>query len=457
MLRDPYGQLLQRVLLPGYESVIRGRPTHARRALLEETQWRPLDELEALQQGALRRLVQHAYTHVPFYRDRFERARVSPDEIRGVSDLPRLPRLTRGEVRDSAGARGSTAPPLAVVRKATGGTTGQPLAFGYDLESEYWRQAVKLRGYGWAGYEVGDPSLHYWGAPPPRPRPPRLRAKTLVDRALKRERYFDCTVRSDDELLRVARYLGRVRPRVLVCYTQAGADLARFVLDRGLRDWGDLTVLCCAERLFPADRAALKAAFGPAVYETYGCREVMLIGSECEAHDGLHLSYENLIIELVVTEGGAERPARAGETGEVVITDLHNLGMPFIRYESGDVAVQGSTEPCACGRTLPRISRVEGRVADTLRDGRGNRVAGLVFNVMFTALAQAVRQFQAVQHPDGSVTLKVIPGSGFDENARVEVRRHLQQVLPGVEVRIETVGEIPASASGKRQVVVVER
>src|SRR5581483_3500329 len=165
---------------------------------------------------------------------------------------------------------------------------------------------------------------------------------------------------------------------VLLCYTQAGADLARFINDRGLRDWDTIPVICGAERLYPVDREALVQAFGPAVFETYGCREVMLIGSECERHDGLHLSAENLIVEVIV-DG---RPARPGETGEVVITDLHNLGMPFIRYANGDLATAMDDSACACGRSLPRIGSIEGRVTETLRDAEGGRVSGLVFNVM---------------------------------------------------------------------------
>ena len=454
---DLYGRLFQRVLYPGYEEWLRKRPTLQRLRYLEQTQWRSLDELAAQQEADLRRLVRHAYAYVPYYRQRFDAVGARPEDIRTVADLARLPKMTRDQARDTLESRASTVGPAPTIRKTTGGTTGQPLLFGYDLDSEYWRQAVKLRGYAWAGYQVGDRTVHYWGAPT-RPLPPRrTRAKVFVDRRIKRERYFNCTLRSDKEMMRVVEHIRRARPQAFVCYTQAGADLARFILERGLRDWGTIPVLCCAERLFPADREKLEEAFGPSVFETYGCREVMLIASECEAHDGMHLSYENLIVEVVVTEDGRERPARPGETGEMVITDLHNLGMPFIRYANGDLAVAGTSERCACGRTLPRIQSVDGRSADTLRDGHGNRVGGLVFNLIFSVLAQTVRQFQAVQHPDGSITLKLIPTSSLDDTAQGHIRKNLQQYLPGVQVRTEVVAEIPPSKSGKRQVVIVEK
>jgi phenylacetate-CoA ligase len=454
---DLYGRLFQSVVYPGYESVLRGRPTLQRLAYLEKTQWRSADELEATQEADLRRLVRHAYKHVPFYTRRFDAAGVGPDDIKHVADLAKLTKMSRSEARDTLEVRASTVEPKPMIRKTTGGTTGQPLLFGYDEDSEYWRQAVKLRGYGWAGYRVGDRTLHYWGAPT-RPLPPRkTRAKVWVDRLLKREHYVNCTLRSDQAMREVVDYIRAERPQGILCYTQAGADLARFILEHGLRDWGPIPVLCCAERLFPADREKLQEAFGPAVFETYGCREVMLIGTECEAHAGLHTSFENLVVEVVVTENGRERPARPGETGEIVLTDLHNLGMPFIRYANGDLAVQGPIERCPCGRTLPRIASVDGRSADTLRDGNGNRVGGLVFNLIFSVLAATVRQFQAVQHKDGSVTLKLVPTGALDEKAQGHIRKNLEQYLPGVKVSTEIVADIPPSASGKRQVCIVEK
>jgi phenylacetate-CoA ligase len=245
--------------------------------------------------------------------------------------------------------------------------------------------------------------------------------------------------------------LRRWRPAVLVAYTQAAVDLAKFIVERGLRDWDDLPVLCCAERLFPVDRAVLKRAFGDGIFETYGCREVMLIGSECHAHDGLHLSAENLVVEVVVRSATGERPALPGEVGEVVITDLHNLGMPFIRYVNGDLAVQGPALACACGRTLPRLGSVEGRSTETLRDAAGRRVGGLVFNLIMVPLADRVRQFQVVQHVDGSITLKL------DAATLSTLTAHVERYLPGMVVRTEVVRDIPTTAAGKHAVVVVEK
>jgi phenylacetate-CoA ligase len=456
MIQRLYGELFRRVLYPTWETTLRGRPTLEYLAKLEKLQWASRDELEAFQLAALQRLARHVWANVPFYRKRMEEAGLVPEDLRSLADLRRLPVLSREEATAHAEARQSTAEPFVSIRKSTSGSTGRPLTFGYDADSEYWRQAIKLRGYGWAGQRPGELTLHYWGAPAKSP-PAKQRAKIALDRVLRRDVYVDCGRRGEAELAAVVELIRRERPRAIVCYTQAGADLARFVNERGLRDWRDIPVICGAERLFAPDREALVRAFGAGIFETYGSREVMLIASESEAHDGLLVQMENLIVEVVVRDDGRERPAAPGELGEVVVTDLHNLGMPFIRYANGDLAVAGPDRPSACGRAHQRLASVEGRVTETLRDAAGARVNGLVFNVMFASVGDAVRQFQAVQHADRSITLRVVPGATFDDAARRVVHDVAARYLPGLPFQLSTVSEIPTSPGGKRQVVVVER
>lgn len=455
-MSDLYGQLFRRVLYPGWESGIRKRPTLAHLRRLERTQWCSLDELYALQQAELRQLLSHAWQNVPYYRARFEQAGFEPSQLWHLDDLRRLPLLTREQAMLHFEARKSRGSNVPLIDKATSGTTGAPLVFGYDRGSEYWRQATKLRGYGWAGYQTGDRSLHFWGSPTVDPPPYGQRAKANLDHLMRREHYVDCTDRSEQRLAEVVTLIRQLKPTVLVCYAQAGAALARYVNDAGCRDWADIAVIAAAERLFPSDRESLVQAFGANVFETYGNREVMLVAAECEAHQGLHLSMENLIVELVVREGDSERPARSGELGEVVITDLHNYGAPFLRYVTGDLAIACTTERCACGRSLSRLERVEGRTADTLRDGAGRAVSGLFFNVLFAALADKIREFQVVQRKDRAIDLKLVPTSAFDETLLEQLRAHCGKHIPGVELRTEIVAQLTSEPGGKLRVVAVE-
>jgi phenylacetate-CoA ligase len=140
----------------------------------------------------------------------------------------------------------------------------------------------------------------------------------------------------------------------------------------------------------------------------------------------------------------------------VVVTDLHNYGVPFIRYLTGDLAIAAAPGSCACGRMLGRLERVEGRTTETLRDGDGNAVSGLFFNVLFAALAHRVRSFQVVQRRDRAIDLKLVPMGALDEALLEQLRRHCNQHIPGVELRTHVVPELTADRSGKLRVVTVE-
>ncbi|MDX2087530.1 MAG: hypothetical protein SFX73_06760 [Kofleriaceae bacterium] len=453
---DIYGSLFRHVMLPVWETHLRKRPVLERWRELRRTQWASLDELHAIQTRAVSRLVEHAYRNVPMYRAMFEARGLTPSDVRTPGDLAKLPLVRRAELRAAGMARASTVPPLPTIRKQTSGTTGEPLLFGFEPDSEHWRRAVKFRGYEWAGYRPGDRALHFWGAPLPTPPPWRARVKTALDRQLHRERYVHCAVMREQDLERVIEVIRTTRPSVLVCYAQAGAELARYVNARGKRAWGRMPVICGAERVTPRDRADLEAAFGP-VFDVYGCREVMMIGGECEAHAGYHLSMENLVVEVVVTEHGGERPAREGEAGEVVFTDLHNFGMPFIRYANGDVATAGSSRRCACGRTLPRIEAVTGRVSETLHDANGAAVSGVALGNIFYEVSAAVRQFQIVQHRDRSVTIRVVLAEQLPGEALTQIGSNARRLLAGVDVNVDVVQDLPRNATGKHHLVVVER
>src|SRR5882724_2379590 len=288
-----YGDLFGEIVFPLWEGTLRRRPTLKYRDWLERTQWASPDELRAIQAGELRKLLAHACEHVPYYRDILRERGLRPADFNDVGDLGKLPLLGRDDARGAGDARKSVHPPMCEVQKGTGGSTGEPLRFGHDLGSERWRHAVKFRGWGWTGYRIGDPALFFWGPATGRAADWMTRAKIAADRVVRREIYVDCTTRGEQQLQAVVDMVIRRRPENLVCYTNAGVDLARYIVERRLAV-PPMRVLCCAEALSPSGRALLEAAFGARVFETYGCREVMLIGSECEAHDGLHLCMENV-------------------------------------------------------------------------------------------------------------------------------------------------------------------
>src|SRR5205085_9123193 len=127
-------------------------------------------------------------------------------------------------------------------------------------------------------------------------------------------------------------------------------------------------IISSAQTLPDTSRRIIEESFGCKVFDKYGAREFSGIAYECEAHQGHHVVGEGYVVE-VLKDG---RPAAPGEIGEVVVTDLNNYCLPFIRYRIGDLAEQlDPRQACACGRGLPRLGKIEGRVQSIIIGSKG--------------------------------------------------------------------------------------
>jgi phenylacetate-CoA ligase len=374
---------------------------------------------------------------------------LDPSRVTDASQLAALPPLDKRTVRAERERMIDVRTRGSHVHKRTSGSSGEQTHIEYDVGSEAWRQAVRVRGWGWAGYRPGERVAYYWGQPVP------LEglhgAKIRLDRALRRELYLECLVQDEETLAAAARAIARHRPHLIVGYAVALGLLARHVIDRRLRAWDDLGVVSCAEPLGAQDREVVTRAFGP-VFDTYGSRETMLLAAECERHDGLHTMDDAHVVEVVV-EG---RPARPGEVGEVLVTDLHNYGMPLIRYRNGDLAVAGPDEPCACGRGLGRVRSIAGRVSETLHGPHGEAIPGMFVHCSFVSSAPNVREMQVVQRASGEVVLRVVPADRFDPRSLDQVEARMKRYLRGLPLRVECVEHIERGPAGKFRPVIVE-
>jgi phenylacetate-CoA ligase len=193
-------------------------------------------------------------------------------------------------------------------------------------------------------------------------------------------------------------------------------------------------------------RDVIERVFGCRVFNRYGCREVSVIASECSAHSGLHVMAEGLFVEIETSTG----PARPGEVGSILITDLLNLAMPLIRYRVGDMGAWARGD-CPCGRNLPRLERLAGRVTDFLVGSDGQLVSGAALTINLVAKRPSLGQVQIRQSRAGEAVFRVVPGPGFDEQADADfLRRAARQYLgQAAMVTLEVVDEVPATLSGK--------
>jgi phenylacetate-CoA ligase len=190
----------------------------------------------------------------------------------------------------------------------------------------------------------------------------------------------------------------------------------------------------------------IEEAFGCKVFDRYGSEEVALIASECERHEGMHLNIEHLYIEFLREDGTA---AAAGEEGAIVITDLFNRGMPFIRYSIGDVGVP-TDRRCSCGRGLPLMERVTGRVADYLKRRDGSMVAGVSLVERTLTAIPGLEQMQVVQPSIDEIVLNVVRAPDFTIATEQALLAEFRSVFgSGIDIRANYVERIPQERSGK--------
>jgi len=436
-------------LIPLFEGLCKGRRTFQHLRTLEESQWLPREELATRQLQALRRLLTHAYTSCPYYHNAWTQAGLDPRAVRTLEDFTRWPVLDREVIRAHRSELRTCLDGLRLYSKSTGGSSGTPLHFDFDSDSNDRRMAAWHRGYGWAGAELGTRQLYLWGVPLGQ-RSRWQRWKDSLYHGLYRRQMLNSFELSESRLTDFLTRLNAYCPEVIVAYTGALYTFARMLAERNLRPHAPRSIVVGAEKLYPFQRQLIQDVFRAPVFETYGSREVMLIGAECERHEGLHLSMENLLVEILDDAG---QPVPAGEEGNVVVTDLFNYGMPFVRYANGDRAVAGWGQ-CSCGRGLPLLQRVVGRRLDVLHTVDGRRIPGEFFPHLLKDFPE-VKRFQVVQDTPRHIELRVVLAGGFRDGHHGRLRAEIARVI-GTEQDFDLVQveDIPLSSSGKLQVVV---
>jgi phenylacetate-CoA ligase len=416
------------------------------RRAMERTQWLPPAELQALQLRRLRELLVAA-AQTPYYARLFAEAGLDPATVDSLDALQRLPFLTKPLIRQHSRAL-EHPQAVGLGRSSTGGSSGEPLIFGLGRLRVSHDVAAKWRATRWWGVDIGDPEAVLWASPIELGAQDRVRL--LRDR-LFRSLLLPAFEMSEAKLDDFVRQLRQRRPRMLFGYPSALAHVARHAERRGvvMNDLGARVAFTTGERLYDEQRAIIERVFGCPVANGYGGRDAGFIAHQCP-HGGLHITAEDIVVELIDAEG---RPVPAGTAGEVVVTHLASRDFPFIRYRTGDVAVLDE-RPCACGRGLPMLREVQGRSNDFIVALDGTRMQSAALTYVLRELP-GIEAFKIVQETlHRTQVLLVVDGSfPADGEARIAVafRRRLGD---GVEVDVQRVATIAPEKSGKYRYII---
>jgi phenylacetate-CoA ligase len=435
--------IVRRLLLPLHERLL-GRRTLSDLRGLERSQWWPAARLEEFQKSKLRRLLDHAARRIPFYRDTLSATGIDPNTAT-LADLPRLPMIDKSTIRGNMERLCDSEIPGGLHRSTTGGSTGEPLTFYMDRTRQAADQAARARTRRWFNVDLGERELYLWGSPVEWTQRDRLKRcrDWLSNHYLLSA--FRMTPRS------MSAYIRRIHqfdPVHIFSYPSSLAQLVRHARAVGapIRNKSLRTVFVTGELFDLGDRAIIEEAFAVPVADGYGSREGGFVAHQCP-HGSYHITMEQMIVELVDEQG---RAVPNDEAGEIVLTHLDSLGMPLIRYRTGDLAELGRV--CRCGRALRTLRSIVGRRTDLLRMADGG-TAHALSAIYILREEPKVAKFKIVQRPDLSLEVQVNCRSSFDSTDRERITRRLQARIGRVGVQIMELDEIPLDRSGKHRYV----
>jgi phenylacetate-CoA ligase len=410
---------------------------------LERSQFFSQEVLRERQWLKLKSMVDYSYRYSPFYRDHFDGAGFHPAQLRSPADMAKIPVLTKAQIRENikrmitAGHR-----PASLLMFKTGGSTGKPLELFISENCSEMRNALAIRHDRWSGWDLGEPVAAVWG----NPELPVTIKDRLKNRLLEPFFYLDTMSVTDESVLAFARDWRKIRPTLLFGHAHSIYILAGYIRRLNIENIRPKGIICSSMMLLGHERKQIEDVFGVKVTNRYGCEEVSLIASECEMHSGMHLNIEHLFIEFIKDDG---RCAEPGESGSIIVTDLINRAMPFIRYQVEDVGIP-SGHNCPCGRGLPLMEHVAGRHADFLVKKDGTRVAGVSLIENTLTRIPGIDQMQIVQETLDLITLRLVTGNDFSaENKRRLLDYFADLFGPDTDIRFQLVDRIDPEKSGK--------
>ncbi len=441
-------KLFRHVVFPAYHALKRTTVPQNIKELCRN-QWLGPKQLTELQRTKLKSILAYSYRFVPFYQNRLASIGYSNCGSWDYNDFLKIPLLTKKDINKNLILLISKSHNLnELISNSTSGSTGTKLKFFHDYRSAYYRKAVEVRNQEWLGINLGDRSARLWGAPMDLGAAQSFRGR--LHSWLNNILFLSSYNLTETSLAKYTAKLLRFKPKLLISYPGPVTILSEYLLRTNQTIPSIKAIICSAETLYPWQRNIIESAFNSPVCNRYGCREFGDIAQECACHSGLHIHSDRVFLEILDDNGN---PVGPNETGNVVITDLDNHGMPFIRYLIGDRASFKEGQ-CECGRSLPLLDKIEGRTLDIVKAPNGNNIGGTFWTLLFRS-RPGIASFQVIQENLQGITINYIPQTDASKIDFEHYRKSIKEKC-GADfcIRFVKVDEIPKTPAGKTRFVV---
>lgn len=390
--------------------------------------YRPLPDLIEEQNQQLRMMIRYATTYVPYYKDLFTELKLHADDIQKQEDLRKLPLLTK-EIIKRDPERFFSLEQRPYLNCLTGGSTGVPLKYRIDKECNMYNRAIVQRGRNCGDCVLGDTfiALH-GGASPHKSR------KLLV-----KEFFLGCYSyyafgSNEQEFKEIYHRINKSKIRFGYGYASAWALFAEYIEKLHLSFAHPLrAVFTTSEILTTSQRQLISRALNTEVFDCYGLNDGGVTAYECEKHQGLHIDFERSILQVIDDNGQLVKEG----TGHIIATTLHNFSMPFINYDTSDMATI-TYGPCSCGRTTPRLLAIQGRSCDYLKFGDTYIMGTALISLMKT---MDILCYQVIQDAANHVYFKIVMNNYTDTEKQMKYTKKIEQSIrrcvPNIEITVD--------------------
>lgn len=387
--------------------------------ILEESQWWTDDQIKNYQWENIKTLLTHAYRNVPYYQSLFSKIGLHPEDIRSFADFEKIPLLTREEVGRSRPLLIAKNHPLSkLVKKYTGGTTGAPVDFYEEKQTELKENAFYWRFWRWFGYHPEDKCAILRG-----------NNKTKKHRFNLYKNYLEIGAGdlSSNNIADFLTELKKFNPSFIQAYPSIAFLVAQHINQTNQSGHYDFirVIFCASEKLFSFQRNEIKKAFNCRVIDCYGHSERVVLMQQCEQEGNLHIIPEYGYTELIDDEGRVIK--EPGKLGEIVGTGFNNRAFPFIRYRTGDFALLSGTS-CACGRNYTGVTEIQGRSGDYLVAPSGKLISPTLVEFAFDSLRN-VREWQVIQRNKNLIEVVMVAEENYDNTSGLQLKSELLSII----------------------------
>jgi phenylacetate-CoA ligase len=423
-------------------------------SLLRRSEHWSADQFHRYQARTLARLLRFSGEQVPYYRALFKKIGIEISEITELNahtTLRKLPILSKSILREHPDRFISRDfkryHPKAI---STSGTTGTPLTIYWDKGSNVMEFCSIQRLWRWAGFRLGQPFLDLRSRPMP-DLDSRLRhigqAIYLVNQKV-RGIEFSSDFINDDNIKNYYEILLRYRPRLVRGHPQAIEHLSSLLIKHELDGWQPKAITTASEALYDFQRQQIQQAFAAPILDSYGLKEHNVFIAQC-AEGSYHISPEYGICEILDDDG---TPLPPGEEGWIIATGLHNYAQPLLRYNTLDRGALGDDLPCPCGRTLPKLHSLAGRIDDCIYTSTGQRFSGFSFAFFDRP---GLMKARLIQTDWEYVRVEIVATAEFTKEIRQDLVDALEKKVDHqIHFQIQQVADIRQDTPGKFKFVI---